>query len=216
MKILVLGMPRTGTQSLTDALSFLGISPGYHMREVGKNKHQDVWVDWIEAKYEGKGQPPQRKQFDQILDSFEVVADYPAAIFAAELVEAYPEAAIILTTRDEAKWYESMMNTLIHSFRNAPSPNPSPMASLARKYHLHCWANDFPSYGREAFRRQEEVVRQAAVGRKFLVYNTGSGWEPLCSFLGLSIPDSPYPRNDDWLEYKKQVEEDKQKKEGKS
>ncbi|KAK6081657.1 NAD dependent epimerase [Seiridium cupressi] len=187
MKVIVLGMPRTGTQSLVDALSQLGISPGYHMREVGKNKHQAAWIEAIEAKYEGK--------------------DYPAAIFPEELIEAYPEAAIILTVRDENKFYDSMMSTLIHAYLNAPKPNPSPMAPLAAKYHTHCWNDDFPTYGRDAYRRQNELVRKAAQGKKFLEYETGSGWGPLCEFLGLPVPDAPYPRSDDWVAYKKDVEE---------
>ncbi|KAK9779171.1 putative NAD dependent epimerase/dehydratase [Seiridium cardinale] len=169
MKVIVLGMPRTGTQSLVDALSQLGISPGYHMREA--------------------------------------VADYPAAIFPEELIEAYPEAAIILTVRDENKFYDSMMSTLIPAHLNAPKPNPSPMAPLAVKYHTHCWNEDFPTYGRDAYRRQNELVRKAAQGKKFLEYETGSGWGPLCEFLGLPVLDAPYPRSDDWVAYKKDVGE---------
>jgi hypothetical protein len=92
MKVLILGMPRTGTQcktpatsmseeiiltytpplALADALIEVGISPIYHMREVGKNKHQAFWIEALEAKYEGKGQPYGREQFDKILGDFEV------------------------------------------------------------------------------------------------------------------------------------------------
>jgi len=27
-----------------------------------------------------------------------------------------------------------------------------------------------------------------------LVYETGQGWEPLCRFLGVAVPQAPYPR----------------------
>lgn len=50
----------------------LGISPIYHMREVGKNKHQDLWVQVLEAKYENKGKAWEREDFEQILAGFEV------------------------------------------------------------------------------------------------------------------------------------------------
>lgn len=54
-------------------------------------------------------------------------------------MDAYPEAAVILTVREsEDKWYDSMMATLIHAHTHAPDPNPSPMAPLARLYHLFC------------------------------------------------------------------------------
>lgn len=59
-------------KALADALVQLGISPVYHMREVGKNKHQAAWVEAIEAKYEDKGEPYGREQFDKLLGAFEV------------------------------------------------------------------------------------------------------------------------------------------------
>ncbi|KAI1840115.1 hypothetical protein JX266_013680 [Neoarthrinium moseri] len=203
MKVLVLGMPRTGTQSLAGALAELDITPTYHMREVFKNKQQVAWIKAIEAKYEGKGTPSGREQFDELFAGYEAVADYPAAIFPNELLTAYPEAAVILTTRGEDAWYASMMSTLVHAHLHAPRQNPS----LAAKYHTYCWKDDFPTYGREAYRRQNEVVREAAKGRRFLEYETGSGWGPLCEFLGVDVPEVPYPRSDDWVAYKQEVKE---------
>jgi hypothetical protein len=50
-------------------------------------------------------------------------------------------------------------------------------------------------------------VREAAEGREFLEYQTGSGWAPLCKFLGVAVPDTPYPRADAWIAYKKEVQE---------
>jgi hypothetical protein len=35
----------------------------------------------------------------------------------------------------------------------------------------------------------------------------GSGWGPLCEFLGKEVPEIPYPRSDDWFSYKKEVED---------
>ncbi len=28
---------------------------------------------------------------------------------------------------------------------------------------------------------------------RLLVYEVGSGWEPLCEFLGVAVPDEPFP-----------------------
>lgn len=220
MKVLVLGMPRTGTQSIAEALVQLGISPVYHMREVGKNKHQAAWAEAMDAKFEGKDEPYGREQFDKILGDFEALADYPTAIFPEELMAAYPDARVILTVRDEDKWYDSMAATLVHAHLAAPDPNPSPMAPVSSRYHRYCWNDDFAKHGREAYRRQNELVREAGRGKgdRFLEYQTGSGWAPLCEFLGLPVPDAPYPRSDDWAVYKKEVQEREraQKGEGKT
>lgn len=42
------------------------------MREVGKNKHQSLWVEALEAKFEGKGGTWQRQDFERALTGFEV------------------------------------------------------------------------------------------------------------------------------------------------
>lgn len=149
------------------------------------------------------------------------VADFPAAIFAEELIQAYPEAHIVLSTRPEDAWYASMLSTLWHQrsvrLRTASSTS-SGMASLAAKYHTHCWGDDFPARGRECFRRHNELVRRLGEkaaeedsgGRRFLEYDVKQGWGPLCAFLGVAVPEGPMPRKDDWAEYKRKVEEEKE------
>ncbi|KAK1758273.1 hypothetical protein QBC47DRAFT_374170 [Echria macrotheca] len=214
MKVLVLGLPRTGTQSLADALIQLGISPIYHMREVGKNQHQALWIEAIDAKFEGIGAPWKREDFERILSGFQGVADYPASIFPAELAAAYPEAAVILSIRSEDKWYDSMLATLVHAHRRrekSDDASSSPMATLSRKYHHHCWGDDFEVTGRAFFREHNALVRELGRDRKFLEWQPQDGWGPLCEFLGVEAPveGTPFPRSDDWVEYKKMVERER-------
>jgi hypothetical protein len=131
------------------------------------------------------------------------VTDYPAAAFPVELMAAYPEAAIILSVRSEESWYKSMMSTLIHWYTR-PDREPGLMARL---FHDNCWKSDFPANGTAFFRAHNETVRQAAEGRKFLEYEPGMGWDPLCNFLGLQVPAEAFPRSDDWASYKKENSE---------
>ncbi|KAH7019479.1 hypothetical protein EDB80DRAFT_700928 [Ilyonectria destructans] len=210
MQVLVLGLPRTGTQSLADALELLGISPVYHMREVGKNGHAGLWMAALEERTKPDGTPWTRAQFEQILGGFQAVADYPAAIFPAELLEAYPEAAVILSVRgSEDAWHTSMALTLIHAHARRSPTDASPVATLARKYHAACWDDDFDKNGKALYQKHNAEVRELAVDRKFLEYQPGQGWGPLCEFLGVAVPEGvPYPRSDDWAEYKKKAEED--------
>jgi hypothetical protein len=42
------------------------------MREVGKNKHIAAWCEAMDAKFEGKGEPYGREQFNKILGDYEV------------------------------------------------------------------------------------------------------------------------------------------------
>ncbi|KAJ5216272.1 uncharacterized protein N7498_002679 [Penicillium cinerascens] len=203
LKILILGMPRTGTQSLADALAELGQGPIYHMRHVGENKHQQQWIAALEAKFEHHGPPFGRNEFEAFLGGFNGVADFPAAIFPDELIEAFPNAKVILTVRDEDKWFESLKATLWHAWSAPDAPRDTPMRPLADKYNLHMWQNDFPRYGREKYREHNAHVQEITPEGSLLVYNIKDGWEPICKFLGLDVPATPFPRNDHWLDYKR-------------
>ena len=40
-------------------------------------------------------------------------------------------------------------------------------------------------------------VKNTVPPEKLLIFDSKHGWEPLCSFLGVPIPDEPYPRAND-------------------
>ncbi|KAF4618402.1 hypothetical protein G7Y89_g14901 [Cudoniella acicularis] len=147
--------------ALADALGLLGYKKVYHMRDVGKNQHQTKWIEALEAKFEGKGKDFGREEFDSFLSDYDCLSDYPAAIFPVELINAYPNAKIILTVRDEDLWYKSMMSTLWHQW-SAPNPQPSPMRALSDKYHNLIWNGEFPKYGRQQFHEHNALVRSVA------------------------------------------------------
>ncbi|KAE8447045.1 hypothetical protein EG329_011180 [Mollisiaceae sp. DMI_Dod_QoI] len=200
MQVLCLGMCRTGTQSLADALILLGITPVYHMREVRKNGHEKYWLPLLEAKYSDPSRPISRAQFDEFLGDFAGVTDIPAAVFASELMDAYPCAKIILTTRSEESWFESMKSTLWHA-------KNSPFGETLGKY---IWGEDREGEGKIRFSRHNEMVRNAAKerGREILEFEVKDGWGPLCGFLGVEKPQEVgdgFPRSDDWAEYKKEA-----------
>lgn len=119
---------------------------------------------------------------------------------------AYPYAHIILTTRDEDAWFESMSTTLNLAYTKAKA-SPSKLAKL---YNLHLWGDDFLARGREAFRNHNAAVLRAAEarGRPVLVFNPAQGWKSLCAFLGKPVPEGvAYPRKDMWVGYKQMVKE---------
>ncbi|RFU26964.1 hypothetical protein B7463_g9364, partial [Scytalidium lignicola] len=198
MEVLALGMCRTGTQSLADGLNLLGYESIYHMREVHKNGHDEYWMRALEVHFNGTEKPFGRKEFDEFLGGFSGISDIPAAIFVEELMDAYPEAKIILTTRDEDKWFESMKSTIWHA------ETISPLGQRMRKY---MWSENPEKRGKVIFREHNQKVRDAASrrGRAVLEYEVKQGWEPLCKFLGRDIPPGlEFPQSDDWASYKKQ------------
>lgn len=121
MRVLCLGMSRTGTFSLYNALTMLGYTP-YHMAAAMQNASIDfpAWEEALKAKYDvkGDGQPREpleagangppglaarqswgRAEFDKLLGDFDAVLDVPCILFVEELLAAYPDAKVIITER---------------------------------------------------------------------------------------------------------------------
>lgn len=92
--------------------------------------------------------------------------DFPASIFAEDLVKAYPEALIILNTRSEEALFDSMTSTLYDIYlKHWSKSTPEEKPNLSTKIHTFCWANDFPANGRRYFSEHNERVRELAPGR---------------------------------------------------
>jgi hypothetical protein len=69
-----------------------------------------MWQDAFAAKYDGIGTFG-REQWDQLLGHCQAICDWPAVAFAKELIEAYPDAKVILNTRDIDSWHAYVQST---------------------------------------------------------------------------------------------------------
>jgi len=92
---------------------------GYTLGEVFRNpEHVRVW----EAAR--RGPAGGEVDWEGFLVGYEVAVDWPACSFYEELMEAFPEAPVILTVRDSAPWYESMRSTIYELRRLTTGPLP--------------------------------------------------------------------------------------------
>lgn len=53
-----------------------------------------------------------REDFDALLGNSEAITDSPGTLFARELIQAYPEAKVILNRRDVDSWHRSMCTVM--------------------------------------------------------------------------------------------------------
>ncbi len=61
-------------------------------------------------------------------------------------------------------------------------------------------------YAIEVFQRHNEGVRQTVPPDKLLVYEVKEGWGPLCSFLGVPVPEGrPFPHLNDAEEFRSRI-----------
>lgn len=114
MQVLCLGLSRSGTDSLCQALKLLGYNEVYHAYYLFEQRKEDAmhWVNMATARVR-HGVKPTRQDFDNILGQCEAVTDVPCFAFAEELIHAYPEAKVIINRRQDLDaWYKSIMATL--------------------------------------------------------------------------------------------------------
>ncbi len=186
LKVIGAGLGRTGTLSLKLALERLGSGPCHHMVEVLANP--ECGRTWVQAA-EGS------TDWDALFEGYASTVDYPGCTFWRELVGAYPAAHVILTVRDPVEWFESTQKT-IFSEQNLRFILASPMAEFFRQTVLKDFGDRI--HDREfvigAFHRHNAEVRQTVPASRLLVYEVAQGWPPLCDFLGLPVPQEPFPR----------------------
>jgi len=75
----------------------------------------DMWIEAFQAKYENIGKKFGREEWDKLLGHCMAVTDTPAIPhFDEDLVDAYPEAKLILSLRDsKEQWWNSVSKTLV-------------------------------------------------------------------------------------------------------
>ena len=108
---------------------------------------------------------------------------------------------IVLSVRDGEKWHRSCMATIYKAMSSTPDPNDAEACAhraMSRELILDRTFDgrmDDPVHAIQVYERHNQAVREGLPAHRLLVYETGSGWEPLCNFLDCPVPDEPYPRS---------------------
>jgi hypothetical protein len=193
LKVIGAGFGRTGTLSIKHALEELGFGPCYHMTELFDKPGVDAQWDAIV-----RGEPV---DWNTVFKGYQATVDWPACTFYKELMQAYPDAKVLLTVRDPEKWYESVTNTIYRVSRLNPD---HALTTHGRMVNALIWQGTFDNrledkdYAITVFLRHIEEVKQYAPAEKLLVYNVKEGWEPLCAFLEVEVPAGrPFPHDND-------------------
>jgi hypothetical protein len=208
-KVLALGLPRTGTLSMAHALTRLGCEDVFH--GVTKTSAED-WRRLSAAADAtfpalGKTAAPSytRADWDRVFAASDAVADI-GALFARELVAAYPDVKVVLVHRPFDAWSRSMDTIVGIMFNPAaaliagyvePLMGQAPRLGASRRMLLG-WAGvrdvaELQPKKRELFDAHYRDLTAMVPPEKLLHYRMGDGWEPLCKFLDVPVPDEPFP-----------------------
>jgi hypothetical protein len=208
MKVIGAGFGRTGTLSLKVALEELGFGPCYHMTElIGHPRHAAFWHDAIDKK---------AVDWRAFFQPYQATVDWPGCSFYKELMALYPDAKVLLTTRDPNKWYNSAEQTIYSVRQTIPRWLATLLVPLSKNFQVAdklIWEGTFhghfadQAYALDIFERHNEEVKQFVPAERLLVYEVQEGWEPLCRFLGIPVPNGkPFPHLNDTRQFQQMVQ----------
>lgn len=216
MRLIGAGLPRTATLTQKIALEMLGFAPCYHMVNVLGDL--SLVPPWIEA-FEGK------HDWDRIFGDHQATVDWPSAFFYQELIEAYPDAKVLLSVRDGDTWALSMRETIwgvlygdtlmrdLSAARARVDPGWASYIALMtamwdKSGLIGAIESGFDANTlARAMERYNDQVRQSVPAERLLVWSPADGWEPLCEFVGAPVPAAPLPHVNDRAMFANRVNE---------
>jgi hypothetical protein len=191
LEIIGPGFGRTGTNSLRLALEHLGFGPCHHMFEV--RDKPDLLPDW-EAAARGE-----MVDWSKVFRDYRSQVDWPGAKYWRELVVHFPKAKVILSVRDPDQWFDSVQAT-IAPFMAARGKHPSAHVNAIAEMGYQTVAPIFDhrmserDHAIRVFRKHIAEVQAEIPSDRLLTFDLKEGWEPLCEFLGVEVPNIPFPK----------------------
>ncbi|KAI0897247.1 hypothetical protein F4806DRAFT_393107 [Annulohypoxylon nitens] len=223
-KIINAGLFRMATKSMAQAYIILGFKTHHGLLE---GVHDTPWAlieQAAEATWpnvpDARPRPPfKREDWDAIWGSYDAVTDI-ASPFALQLIKAYPDAKVVIVQRDFESWWPSYRTELLDPVTTQPMTAIQKFITnyilglraihAMQKVHFGFFSarnkQEVEAHAREAYDRYFEELRKAVPPERRLEYRVGSGWEPLCRFLGVAVPDVPFPRANEREMHAKEVE----------
>ena len=165
------------------------------MRACFSSRQQTRW--FLEA--------AERKAVDWnlVFNDFQAAVDWPAAAYYSELLQTFPDAKVVFSYRHPEDWYRSVSETIFNVASSIPAwvrflfPHVERLALMIEKT---VWQNELGGkfqdreHALNFFEQRLMQVKAAVPGEKLLVHAASDGWEPLCAFLEVGVPNIPYPR----------------------
>lgn len=196
LEIIGAGFGRTGTYSLKSALEHLGFGPCHHMSEVIDDPDQiRLWTEVAEG----------RPDFESLFAGFRSAVDFPVSAYWQDVLAATSGAKVILSDRDPEDWYGSFSQTILPLILDRAAWPDDRRAWLGMMHQVIIGKALGGRTDREgilaAYRANAAAARALEAEGRALVFRSRDGWEPLCDFLAVAVPDEPFPRTNPRAEF---------------
>lgn len=213
-QVIACGLPRTGTTTIGRALSILLSGPvfdGGSDSFSGSPQRQRQLLSLA-------SHCPVRTPADRILvldllrqfiEGRVASTDQPGCYFIEELLELYPNAKVICTTREKESWWASYVAlwSSIDELYNLPLLWLSPSLRRFCIFSFEFWRRVPQAVGmkngnapawpmtnhEELYDCHAEYVKRVVPEKQLHYFDVRDGWEPLCKILGADIPNEPFP-----------------------
>lgn len=203
LEVIGTGFGRTGTNSLRLALEQLGFAPCHHMFAL--REAPDELRHWQAAV---RGEPV---DWEAAFARYRSAVDWPSAAFWRETTARYPDAKVIHTTRSPESWHRSVLDTILPAMEGWRDTGPGPRRDRLEMAFRLIVEQGFggrmrdPDHAMAVFRAHDAEVRRTIPAARLLVYEVREGWEPLCAFLGVPVPATPFPQSNSAEEFRSTV-----------
>ncbi len=211
LKVIGTGNGRTGTLSLKSALDELGFGKCFHMYELIEHVPERV-------KYFEQAERGEAVNWDELFDGYNSAVDFPVIRYYKQVMAKYPDAKIIHTTRDPESWYKSFSETILYATqpdfkRILKMMIRLPFSSTLRKKMRVLKFNgamirnmigknfNDKQAAITMFNLHNQDVLATVPKDRMLIYDVKQGWEPLCKFLDVPVPNTPFPNTNSTHEF---------------
>jgi len=196
------GLPRTGTLSTKTALEMILPGKCHHM--VTAFQHQEQWRDILSGKADDQ-------EFADFFcqNGYTAAVDGPFCFYYKRALKLFPNAKVLLNVRDPERWSKSVKETIVVShampfpvnifnylrlFNSYLILYPTLLAAIQSSPQNRDFLGKVKTDNGVAFYNAwVSEVERSVPPEQLLKFNVKDGWEPLCHFLGVPIPDAPFP-----------------------
>lgn len=212
VQVVGVGLPRTGTKSLQHALRILGYERCHHMitdvlEDGFPYRKGRRWLRVFAMTDKQQRQAEMKSIFED--GNFQASVDFPPSALPEDMLEIYPDAKFILGVRKSPELWRASFNDTVglsltpwYAFLTWPLP----LSRIILQPLCRAWDRlNEARFGTRAFCndsidiyiRYNEWMRKVIPPDRLLEHEPADGWEPLCKFLDVKVPDTPYPRTNE-------------------
>jgi hypothetical protein len=168
-KVFGIGFHKTGTSSLSVALTYLGYKVMGFFGTDDPDIKENVY-----------------KKAESYMERYDAFQDNPWPIIYKELDKKFPGNKYILTTRPSEKWISSVVN----HFGTSSNPLREWIYGIGfPKGNEALWIERYERHNREV----QEYFKDRPDDLLIMDFSSGDGWEKLCPFLNKKILRIKFP-----------------------